>query len=330
MKLRSNRRPFEVILVCFCIAAWFSAVSVVWSQEEGYPRKPVEIISVSQPGGANDVATRIVVQELTPKLKVPVLIINNQAAGGMMGVVMLLKAKPDGYTLSSVSTSSLIMAPLQSPNPPFDTFVDLKPICSIGYAAISFVVHKSSPFKTLEELLKYAKENPGKLTCGVGNLGRGPHFNLEILKKTAAIDIKTIPYKGPAEVTPALLGKHIDMAVQTHASNLPYLKSGEMRGLAVTAKVPNSGIRTTAEIGYPKVGLKEIQSFYVSAKTPKGIYEKLVLLFEEVGKNPTITKKLEPNGILGEYMNPSAVTTQMKGDWDSISKLVEELGLKQK
>lgn len=330
MILRLRRKRVDGLVLCFCIAAWFSGISVAWSQEKGYPSKTIEVVINAGPGGASDITTRIIIDELSRKLKVPVVITNLEGAGGLMGVVKMIKAKPDGYTLLSTSSSALTMAPLQSPNPPFNTFEDLIPIAGYGSVPSVFVVHKSSPFNTMGELIKYAKENPGKLTSGLPNLGRGPHLNLELLKKAAAVNIKTIPYKGTGEVVAALLGKHIDMLAQTYIASLPYLQSGETRALAITKKVPNSRIPTTAEIGYSKVNITEFFGFFISPKIAKGVNEKLFPLFEEVIKDPIIAKKLEATGVLAEYIPPGEFTSELKDNWDTLSKLVEEIGLKQK
>jgi len=316
------------ILTGFCIIPWMFSVNTVWSQEKGYPSKPIEAVINAAPGGSSDISTRIITEELSRRLKVPFVVINHEGAGGMTGAVKVLKAKPDGYTLLSTGSSSMTCVPLQSPDPPFDTFKDFIPLCCYGSTPVVFVVHKSSPFKTLEELIRFAKGNPGKLTCGLPNIGREPHLDLELLKKAAAVNIKVIPYKGTGDVIAALLGKHIDMVAQTYIASIPYLKSGETRAMAITQKVANSGIPTTAETGYPHVNISVLLGFFVSAKTPKTTYEKLIPHLEGVVKDPDIAKKLETSGVLPEYKSPSDFTAELKDNWDSISKIVEEIGLK--
>jgi len=305
-------------------------VTSIWAQEKGYPSRSIEIILPSAPGGTSDICTRVIAQELGVEWKVPIVITNIAGAAGLMGASKVLKEKPDGYTLFSSSTSALTFAIIESPNPPFDPFKDFTPIGNYGVAPVIFGVHSSSPYKTLPDIIKYAKENPGKLTCGLSSVGRELHMNFELLKSAAAANIKLIPYKGTGDLVAALLGKHIDMLVLSYVAFLPYLKSGEGRAVAITQKIPGVAIPTTAEVGYPRVNISLKSGFYAPSKVPKDIYDKLLVTFNKMVNTPSVAKKLEDSGVVVQYKAPSEVTQEIKEEWDLVTKFAEELGLKKK
>ena len=330
MNLRLRKKALKGMALFFFIMACFFGIRSAWAQGKGYPNKTIEVILPVAPGGSSDIATRIITEELSRQLKVPFVVTNLPGAAGLIGPSKVLKERPDGYILLSGGSSMMTFAIIQSPNPPYDPFKDFLPVCGYGSAPIIFGVQNASPFKTLEELIDYAKKNPGKLTCGISSMGRELHLAFELLRKAAGINIKIVPYKGTGEAVTALLGKHIDMMLLSYIGFLPYIKSGEARVLAITLKFPNSGIPTTAEIGYPQVNIRTQLGFYISAKTPKDIYEKVVSLFEGVVKDPNVAKKLENSGVVVQYKAPKEFTNELKEEWDVVSKLADDIGLKAK
>jgi len=319
----------RICLVLFYTACLLGA-HIALAEEKDYPAKPIEAVLPFDPGGVMDIASRIVAAEMAIELKVPFIVTNAPGAGGMTGAVKVLRAKPDGYTLLSTSTASMISTPLESPNPPYDSFKDFLPIGCFGSSPMIFGVAGTSPFKTMAEMVDYAKKNPGKLTCGVTSMGGENHLNFELFKKVAGVNIKIVPYKGTGEAVASLLGKHIDMMVLTYVGFLPYLKSGDARVLAITQKVAGTTIPTIAEVGYPQVNIHMLCGFFISAKTPKAIYDKLVSTFQKVAMSPGVAKKLEDSGMLRQYKTPQEFTNEMKERWGTTAKLVEELGLRSK
>jgi tripartite-type tricarboxylate transporter receptor subunit TctC len=298
-------------------------------QAEDYPAKPIEVVVPYDPGGVTDIATRIITDELSRELKTPFMVANIPGASGLVGASRVLKAKPDGYTLLSASTG-MISSLLESPNPPFDPVNDLLPIGCYGSGPMIFGVVNSSSFRTLEDVIDYARKNPAKLTCGVTSIGGENHLNFELFKRAAGINIKIVPYKGTGEAVAALLGKHIDMMVLTYVGFLPYIKSGEARALAVTQKIPSSSIPTISEIGYPQVKINNLNGLFAIPKTPKAVFDKLTPLLEKVIKDPGIAKKLENTGLITQYRTPTEFTEELRERWTIMPKLLEELGLRKK
>jgi len=304
-------------------------VSLPWTEAQEYPSKPIEVVVPFDPGGVVDITSRIIADEMSRELKTPWVITNAPGAGSIVGAARVLKAKPDGYTLLS-TTTAMITSLLQSPNPPFDPNKDFTPIGCYGSSPMIFGVVQSSPFKTMEDVVTHARKNPAKLTCGVTSIGGENHLNFELFKKAAGVNIKIIPYKGSGEAVAALLGKHIDMMVLTYVSFLPYIKSGEARVLAITQKVPNSGLPTIAELGYPQVKIHMLLAFFASSRTPNAVFEKLNPLLEKIVKNPSVDKKLENSGVITQYIPAKDLADELKERWGVMANLLEELGLRKK
>lgn len=316
--------------LCFLMAAVFLGSPSISAQEKGYPNREIQVVLPVAPGGSTDIGTRIIAEELMAELKVPIIISNVPGGMGLIGASKVLKEKPDGYTLFSSGASTMTFSIIQSPNPPYDPFKDFLPICSYGSAPLILGVHKSSPFKTLDELIKAAKSNPGKLTLGLSSLGRELSLFFAVLKRDAGVNLRLIPYKGTGDLVAALLGKHLDMLMLSHIGFLPYVKSGEARALAITVNAPNSGIPTFAELGYPKVNVRTQLGFYIAAKTPKEIYGKLVPVFEKAVKTPKVAAKLDSSGVVVDYRSPAEFAKDIKEEWDTVSSLAEEIGIKTK
>lgn len=250
----------------------------------------------------------------------------------MLGTSMLLKAKPDGYTLVAAGVSAMITGPLQSPNPPYDPFKDFLPIGMFGVVPSALGVYNTSSFETIADVVKEAKKNPGKLSSGFTQPGSSTHMALKLFGKFAEVNIKFVPYNSPGSAISALLGKHIDMLSLTYVGFLPYTKSGEARVLAVTDSVPDSSVPTFAQAGYSQPELHTCSSylsFYVSVNTPKPIHEKLVLSFERAAKNPELAKKWDNIGLIRNYKNPTEFAKYTSETWRVTSEVLEELGMKE-
>lgn len=320
---------YSTVLVCFLLVLVCNP-TLSWSQEQRYPNKPIKIVVPYEPGAIGDLAARVMTDYLTKELSVPILIENRAGASGMIGTKAALSAPPDGYTLIQATDGSIIIGPLKSPNPTYNLFKDLLPICAYGGYPLAFGVSKLSPIKTLANFVKEAKEKPGGLAVGLTVFGGENHLSFEIFRRAAGVEVKVIPHKGSGELASALLGNHIDMMVLSYVGSLPYVKSGEVRILAVTDKVPGSSLPTLVESGFSKEGIAMTSGILARVDTPKPIYEKLVSVFQKVASNPELTKKWETVGLTPDYMNPKDYTIFLKKKWETYSRIIDEMGLKGK
>lgn len=322
----SCRKMVFVLSLCSFYLFFFSGHDLSWAQQQGYPNKPIRIIIPTGPGGVSDLSVRVMADYLTAELKVPIIIDNKIGANGMIAGSTVLKADPDGYTILASSDASMIHGPLESPNPPYNSFRDFLTVGAYGVAPHVYTVYASSPFKTIMDFVNEAKKTPGKLSVGVTQLDS--RLKVEKFKKVAGINVKIIPMPRVPELVSALIGKHIDLMGLSYAGSHPYIKSGEIRVLFSNFRIPGQSAPTLAEAGYPDAGTVVIRNaFSVSAKTPKPIYEKLVVTFERVAKKPDLHKKWEAMGIMPDYMSPAEFNADMKKKWDNEANLMEELGL---
>ncbi len=321
--------------LCLLISCLFLALILAWGQQacaqgKDYPNKPITFLIPFAVGGMLDAPDRVIGDYLQKELGVPVVLDNRPGAGGVIGTTEAFKAKPDGYTILSASDAVLTLSPHLSPKLAYDPFKDFLPIASFGVVPICFGVNKASSVQNIGDLVKEAKKSPGKLTFALPQLGQLDHLIFEAFKKAAGVDIKTVPYSGTGDAVAALLGKHVDLMGLSYSAFQPYVKSGDVRLVAATPKIPGSPVQNFAEAGYPQADLYRYSSFFVSAKTPKPIYDKLVASFKKVITMPEVVKKLEAMEYVAEYVSPAQLTAHIKKTYDSYSKLTEDMGLKKK
>ena len=299
--------------------------------QEKYPSQPIKIVVTNAPGGHGDLIARIVAEFLARELKVPVLVENRQGAGGMLGCNMVLRARADGHTILAGGDTNMCTGILQNPNPTYNPFTDFSFICGLGRSAAAYGVYGSSPFKTLTDFMRAAKANPGKLSCGVTNIGSPTHLSLILLRKYSEADFKIVPYKGNPDAIPALLGKHIDMLILTTSSFLPQAESGAARILAVSSRAPGSSLKILAEEGFSQPAFQAVEGFScyaVSANTPKPVFDRLALAFQRIAKNPEVNAKLMGIGSIPSYRDPAEFKEFLREEWLVIGSVLEELGLK--
>jgi tripartite-type tricarboxylate transporter receptor subunit TctC len=319
-----------VVAFGLLIGIGFFAPKCSWSAEENFPNKPIKILIPYEAGALSDIPTRIMIDYLSKEFKVPIMVENKGGGAAMIGSMTVLKAKPDGYTILSSGDSPMVLGPLQVLDPPYDALKDFLPLGTYAVAPAAYVVYKSSRFKSIGDIIKAAKENPGKVTTAITTLGGDNHLTFEVFRRDAAVNISMVPFKGTGEAVASLLGEHVDAMINSYVSFTPYIKSGEVRALATTTKIPGSAIPSFEEEGYLKTTPTRYQGFFVSSKTPKPIYEKLVSVFKKVATNPEVTKKFSTYGIIPTYRTPSEYIASMEEKLIANTKILGELGLLKK
>lgn len=205
------------------------------------------------PAGASDTVARIVAEALARELGAPVIVENRSGAGGSIGTTELVKAAPDGNTLAIATVSTHAVNPVAYKNLAYKPERDFTYVSELARAPGVMLVNPAVPARTLDELVKYAKKNPGKLTYGSAGIGSAGHIAAEIFKATTGIFILHVPYRGASGVITDLLGGQLDLCFDQVASALPYIQAGRMRALAVTwgGRLPMlPDVPTFGELGY--------------------------------------------------------------------------------
>lgn len=216
-------------MLMFAACVWLPQVA----SAQGYPTKPVRVISPSGAGGPVDVICRAVSQGLGEVLGQQLVVENRVGAAGLIGTDFVVKSPADGYTLLFGFSGPLAIVPNLNPNTPYNVQRDLVAISQVAEAQYVLLVHPSVPAKTVRQLVALAKSRPGKMNFGSGGVGVGIHMASELFKYAAGLNITHVPYKGAAPAMTALMAGEVDMMFNGLPPTLPHIKSGRVRALAV-------------------------------------------------------------------------------------------------
>lgn len=253
------------------------AAPTTHAAESSYPVRPLRIIVPQSAGGSTDLVARLVAQKLTDALGQAVVVDNRPGAGSIIGTDLVAKANPDGYTLLVVA-SSITLNPTLHKNLPFDPIRDLAPISQLSAFPNMLVTHPAVPVKSVQELIAYAKANPGKLNYGSSGAATGTHLSAELFKLMTGVQMVHVPYKGGAPAVTALLGGQVQLNFATLPSVLPHVKSGRLRALGVTTTKRSPAapeVPTIAEAGVPGYDHAPWNGMLAPARTPKAVIARL-------------------------------------------------------
>ncbi len=302
---------------------------LVPAQADEYPSKPLTYIICFNPGGESDITARIQEQPLQKHYKEGVVITYKKGGGGSVGWSELIKSKADGYTIAGDNLPHIILQPLTRGNAGYNT-LDLKQIYLFESTPNILVVRKDSPFKSLKELIAYAKEKPGAMTVGGSGSSSANDLGTQMLNKAAGIKLTYIPFTGSGAAVPSLLGGHVG-ALMTY-STMAVRYSGDFRPLAIMSEERMSvlpDVPTFKELGFDLVE-GAYRGVAAPPGTPDDIVKKIAGIFDSVMKEPGVIKKMDENGFKIEKMGPEASTAFVKKKMAEYKVLVEEMGLKKK
>ena len=285
------------VLMCAIAAVAWMCGSASWAQD--FPVKPVRYVVPFPAGTGNDIVGRLVAERLTRLWGQQVIVDNRGGASGSIGAAYVAKSPPDGYTLLHCNIAPNAISLSMIADIPYG-HKDFAPITRIGMPPNVIVVHPSVPFKSIKELVAYAKSNPGKLSYAAGTVGTSPHLTMEWLKLRMKFDIVHIPYKNAAQGTSDVIAGQLPINI----TNLPFLvaqiQAGRLRALAVAsaqrqALLPN--VPTMAESGVPDF---EVNSWYgvcAPAGTPVALLDKLNADIHSVLRIPEVEQRLTELGM---------------------------------
>ena len=315
-----------------CGLVLFTFYGVCLSQEK-YPTRPIELVIPFSAGGSADLAARTYADDLSKALKVTLYAVNRAGGSGIQGVTFVVKGKKDGYTLLGVTDTPLIIMPAISKEVTYDPVKDLIPIGHLGYANTMFAVRTDAPYKTLKELVDYARQNPGKLKCGVGGIGNEGNFNLVLLGSKEKINITSVPFLSGGEALPALLGGHVDLSSNTVATLGSQIKAGKLRGLAIASKKRHPDfpdVPTTVELGYPDVSFAVWFGLFAPAGVPRHVVDVLAPVVAKVFQSPAVIQRCDTLGIVHEYLGPGDLGKLLETQLVTIEKVAREVGIQKK
>jgi tripartite-type tricarboxylate transporter receptor subunit TctC len=291
-----------------------------------YPDRPITLVIPMAPGDGLDIAGRLMGEELSKLLKVPIVPLNKPGATATLGTDMVVKAKKDGYTILLTNCASLVNAKILQPEiVPYDPFKDLTPLGLCTVVPLIIVARKDAPYKNVKELVDYAKKNPGKIRYGTSGANSTGDLNVWLFQMFTRVEMIMVPFKGASPAVTALLGGHIDVVSIAITPLLSHLRSKEIKGIVISKKPPEfPDIPTIKQLGYSHNLLDSWNAYFAPSEVPTEITETLVPAIENVVRNPAIASKLADLGIQSEYEPPDKIFIRMSEEY----KVVEEIAKK--
>jgi tripartite-type tricarboxylate transporter receptor subunit TctC len=278
------------------------------------------------PGGTTDIVARPIAQALSQEFGQSFVVDNRAGAGGTLAAGLAARAAPDGYTLF-VATVAHTMATSLYKSLPYDFERDFVPITVLASVPNILVVNPSVPAKSVQELIAYAKANPGKLAYGSAGNGSTEHLSAELFKSMTGVDMVHVPYKGGAPMMTDLISGQIQVAIETSGSAAPHIHSGSVRALAVTTAArspafPN--VPTLAESGLKGYDVTTWYAILAPKGTPSDIVNKLYSAVVKVLKTPDMKQRLEQFGAEPGGMPPDQFAGFIRSETAKWSKVVKE------
>lgn len=307
------KHPHKRALIAATLAA------CVWPTlglAQSFPSKPITIVVPFPAGGGPDVAARVLAERIAPKLGQPVVIENKPGAGGVGASDTVAKAAADGHTLLLMSNASAVTATLFN-KLPYDTVKDFTPVSTLGFFDIAVVTAAESKFKTLADVLAYAKAHPGQLNVGSINIGSTQNLAAELFKSNAGVDMQIVPFNGTPAVVNALRGGQIDVAVEIVSPIVGQIKGGALRALAVTSEqrsVVLPEVPTTREAGLPRYQASSWNALAVPSGTPKDVVARLHREIASALSDPEVSKKMRELNIEPRGMGPEQTATFLQSE----------------
>lgn len=290
---------------------------------ETFPSRPVSYVVPFPPGATNDSSGRVVAHKLGEKLGQTVIVDNKSGGGGSIGAEFVAKARPDGHTLLNASTGNLTIAP-HLVRTGYDPFRDFRPVGYIGASRSVFAVHPDVPAATLQELIAYARANPGKLNFGSAGNGSGGHLAGEYLKLRTGIDMVHVPYRGSAAAAKDATAGLIQILIDPIAA--PLVRSGHLRGLAVSGndlREDLPGVPGIAEAGLPDWEPSGGFVAVAPSATPAAVLARLEAVFGEILSDPPTVAALNAIGLKPLVLTPDRIVERLRQESDTNRRIIE-------
>jgi len=295
------------------------------AQAQEFPVKPVRIVIPSSPGGGTDILARQLSVKLTERWGQQVIIDNRPGAGQMIGIALVAKSPPDGYTLVMTATPLAINSVLYR-KVPYDPIRDFAPITQVAAMPNLLVTHPTLPVRNLKEMIALAKARPGDLAYASSGHGTGPHLSMEYFNYMAGIKLQHVPYKGTGPALTDTISGHVQLLMSTLLPPLPHLKTGRLRALAVTsgkrvASLPD--VPTVKEGGLPGYEVVGWYAIVAPAGTPQPVVTKLYTDISSALLAPDMRQKLAAEGAEAVGSRPEEFSAFLKSEIDKWGKVVK-------
>ena len=293
------RRTFTASLLAL-------AASLGGASAQEWPSQPIRIVVPYATGAGNDILSRLTADYLSKRFGQQVFVDNKPGAGSAIGVDIVAKAKPDGYTILWTASDGISLLPAVKSQLPYRVPEDFTFIAMVTDFTYLVSVNSKLPIKTLAELIAYGKANPGKLRYGTAGVGGAPHLATALLAKAGGIEMVHVPFGGVAPALAAAVGGHIDLALASPPASKPHVDGGNVRPIVITDTKRHKlypDVPTTSEAGMPSLVVTFWHGLMAPAGTPASVLARLEKEIDGMLKDPEIVDRLDKLGYVPVYKN---------------------------
>ncbi|MDQ4135519.1 MAG: tripartite tricarboxylate transporter substrate binding protein [Pseudomonadota bacterium] len=322
----TRRRVLIGVAACSATALWAGTAAA-----QTYPARNISLVVPFTPGGSTDILARLLGQRLEAALKVPIIVESRPGAGGSVGVGSVARAPADGHTLVMGHIGTLAVNPALYPKLSYDPLTSFEPISGIANVHNMLVIHPDVPANTLQELVAYAKQNPGKLNYASGGIGSAAHIAMVALADRAGISMTHVPYRGTAPAVTDLLGGRVQLTFTGAPNLIQHVEAGKMRAIAVSGLARLEAaptVPTVAESGYPGFEASQWYGILAPAGTPKEIIERLNVEINAAMAAPEIAERLSQEGAEVWTNKPAEFRDHITQEMARWGDLVRRTGIK--
>ena len=304
----ADREEFKLKTIAIAAAALVAAASAPCAfAQVGYPTKPVRLVVPVTTGGPSDLVARILADRLAGPLGKPVVVENRPGASQTVGAAAVAKAEPDGHTLLQAA-ANMAINPILMSDLPYDTVKDFAPVSLTHLTPYVFVVSAQSPVRTLGELLKFVRENPGKVTFGTTGPGSPQLLATLLLAQAASLkDMTEVAYKGSSAAHPDLISNRITFMIDPLAASAPHIRAGTLRALAVSTPQRNASfpeVPTAVEAGVPGYDFASWGGVFAPAGTPRDVVARLNAEIGRALASADLRKRFDDMGLVARASSP--------------------------
>jgi tripartite-type tricarboxylate transporter receptor subunit TctC len=310
--------------------ALFAAVAAAAPQD--FPARPVRMVIPFPAGGSIDIVGRSIGQRWSAQLGQQIVIDNRAGAAGVIGMQVVAKATPDGYTILYGNAGPLAIGPLLTANIGYDIFKDYAPVSQATSAPFVIFAVTSLPVANARELIAYAKERPGQLNYASSGVGSGLHLMGELFKSVAGVNLVHVPFKGMGQATPELASGRVQLAVSTVPGILPQVKAGRMKGIVSSGSQRSAllpDVQTCKEAGLPGFCQTSWHAIVAPAGTPKTVIARLQQTLATTLANPELKEQLllrEDSVAVGS--TPEEMAKLLRTESRRFAKIIRDAGIR--
>ncbi|WP_441244303.1 Bug family tripartite tricarboxylate transporter substrate binding protein [Tardiphaga sp. 768_D3_N2_1] len=307
-----------------------AGLSVTTASAQEWPTKPIKLVVPYAPGGYTDAVGRITARFLEKELGQTVIVDNRAGAGGIVGSDLVSKSPGDGYTLCVCSVGAISVAPVAQTTS-YDPVKSFKPISVVSTIPQTVIVNPSLPINSMEDLVKYAKANPGKLTYGSSGAGGLMYFSVALFDARVGTKMTHVPFKGGSPATAAVVAGEVNLSFTNMTDALPQIEANTVRALAVTSATRSEftpKLPTVAETVSPGYAVESWNGVMAPASTPDAIVEKVSAALKKMAADPEVKKNMAVAGASTVFTTPAEYTAQITKEVEQWRTLLKEISEK--